>query len=92
MKIFKIFIALIVVCALGVHGYFYAEYSTANPCTAAVERIKRDFQAGNIGEQLLGLGMQLGQDVGFQKDMESEIGKKGIHECYKIGLLGASKN
>ena len=88
MKFLKGLIFLLVVAVAGVHGYFYSQYSTANACTAAVERIKKDLKEGNIGEQILGLGILLGQEMGMQENLEGELRKKGVSECYKVALFG----
>ena len=83
----KIFTALIVVLLL-VHGYFYVQYNQIEPCAAAVERIKQDMEKdGAIGKIAGGL-ISLGQEAGFQNDIEGTIRSEGISKCYEIALGG----
>ena len=83
----KIF-AFLIAMALLLHGYFYLQYNQVEPCAAAVERIKQDVdKEGTLGKIAGGL-ISLGQDAGFQKDMEGSIRSEGISKCYEIALLG----
>ena len=88
MKFFgKIFVFLITV-ALLLHGYFYLQYNQVEPCAAAVERIKQDMnKEGTLGKIAGGL-ISLGQDAGFQNDIEGSIRAEGISKCYEIALVG----
>ena len=87
----KIFVFLVIM-ALLVHGYFYVQYKQVDPCAAAVERIKQDMsKEGTLGKIAGGL-ISLGQDAGFQKDMEGGIRSEGISRCYEIAFVGVKNN
>lgn len=92
MKLISGLLGLVVVSAVGVHGYFQVEYGTMSPCEAAVERIKKDNKSGGLLDKAVGELIGLGQELAGKERLAAELElQKGTAACYKIALTGSEK-
>lgn len=92
MKLISSVFSLVIVAAIGIHGYFQVEYGTISPCEAAVERIKKDKKSGGLLDKAVGELIGVGQELAGKKRLASELEmKEGIGACYQIALTGAKE-
>ena len=92
MKLFTTLVSLVVLCGLGVHGYFQVEFGTLSPCEAAIERVKKDKQSGGFLDKAMGELIGVSQEIAGKERLAAELKiQKGTMGCYQIALTGAGE-
>jgi hypothetical protein len=81
MRLASYLLAMVVIAFAAVHGYFYVQTGTIDPCEAAVTRLIQEQR--DKGEDLAaGLGVLFAPQI---KDM---MRSEGVAACYRTALTG----
>ena len=92
MKLISNVFGLVIIAAVGIHGYFQVEYGTIHPCEAAIERIKKDKKSGGLLDKAVSELIGVGQEIAGKERLATELEmQKGLPGCYQIALTGAKE-